>query len=172
MSDLYERFRTFDSLPEPDLWSEIEARAVAPSARPVLRAAPITIMVVLVLAVLSGTAIVASGILPPVVPPQPSSQTPLESLAASPIFDVEAQGGWLATGAMVRPRSSGHSVTLLVDGRVLVAGGTGGPDAELYDPEAGAWTATGEMFENRTSHTGHPPPRRQGVGRWRWGPFD
>lgn len=55
-----------------------------------------------------------------------------------------------------------HTATLLLDGRVLVAGGIvigsdGGPVAsasvELYDPESGTWAATGEMAEVRYNHS-------------------
>jgi hypothetical protein len=58
---------------------------------------------------------------------------------------------------------AGHSVTLLADGRVLVAGGdvltdvaeSGGAlaTAELYDPVAETWTPTGSMNTARTWHT-------------------
>jgi N-acetylneuraminic acid mutarotase len=56
---------------------------------------------------------------------------------------------------------SGHSATLLPDGRVLVAGGQQGDaasevalaTAELYDPRTGTWTATGDLVEGRSRHT-------------------
>jgi hypothetical protein len=53
----------------------------------------------------------------------------------------------------------GHTATLLLDGRVLVAGGTsqsGGQPraaAEVYDPAADTWTAVDDMPEARTDHT-------------------
>lgn len=55
-----------------------------------------------------------------------------------------------------------HTATLLADGKVLVAGGSDGtfnyayggqPDAELYDPVARSFTATGSMTSARTFHT-------------------
>jgi hypothetical protein len=52
---------------------------------------------------------------------------------------------------MVEPRD-GHSAVRLLDGRVLIVGGTegsSGPEltsAELYDPATGTWTATGDML--------------------------
>ncbi len=50
-----------------------------------------------------------------------------------------------------------HTATLLPDGKVLVAGGTVGAclstsTAELYDPDAGTWSATGNMQSSRGGH--------------------
>jgi Galactose oxidase, central domain/Kelch motif len=64
---------------------------------------------------------------------------------------------WTATGGMSEARS-GHTATLLPDGKVLVAGGRIGPDpgvtsAELYDPSSGTWSATGSMHEGRGGQT-------------------
>jgi hypothetical protein len=57
---------------------------------------------------------------------------------------------------MTTPRE-GHTTTLLPSGKVLVTGGTNatGPlaSAELYDPLAGTWTATGSMSVARHHHT-------------------
>jgi hypothetical protein len=68
---------------------------------------------------------------------------------------------WTAAGTMARARS-GHSATLLDDGRVLVAGGTsvafaGGTSptstAEIYDSATGKWTAARSMNHPRFEHS-------------------
>jgi hypothetical protein len=57
------------------------------------------------------------------------------------------------TGSMVVARS-GHTATLLDNGKVLMVGGSGGTAAELYDPATGAFTATGDTSQARTwSHS-------------------
>ncbi len=60
------------------------------------------------------------------------------------------------TSAMGGARS-GHSATLLPNGRVLVVGGFNGTvrlaSSELYDPAAGGWTASGPMAIGRTTQT-------------------
>lgn len=73
------------------------------------------------------------------------------------LYDV-ATGEWTETGSMRSPRLSGHSATLLLDGRVLVAGGRSSADrpqssAELYDPSTGMWTATGSMTVARAGQS-------------------
>jgi hypothetical protein len=52
-------------------------------------------------------------------------------------------GAFTSTGSMHFARS-GHTATLLIDGRVLVAGG-GVAEAELYDPASRSFTVTGSM---------------------------
>jgi N-acetylneuraminic acid mutarotase len=97
----------------------------------------------------------------PTVAPSASAipPSPTPSASSSPA----TAAAWTATGSTIEPRT-GHTATLLGDGRVLVAGGGGNatPDsysfftlatAELYDPGSGSWTATGSMGGGRILHT-------------------
>jgi len=64
---------------------------------------------------------------------------------------------WTAAQSMLNPRT-GHTATLLADGKVLVAGGQSSftsvlASAELYDPNTDTWTQTGSMSTARTGHT-------------------
>jgi N-acetylneuraminic acid mutarotase len=70
-----------------------------------------------------------------------------------------AQGSdasWAPTGSLNVARA-GHTVTLLVGGKILVAGGNDGSrlldSAELYDPATGTWTLTGALGRPRSGHT-------------------
>jgi Kelch motif/Galactose oxidase, central domain len=62
---------------------------------------------------------------------------------------------WIPTGSLNIPRS-GHTATLLFNGKVLVVGGWNGNrlnSAELYDPASGTWSATGSLNIARDGHT-------------------
>lgn len=81
-------------------------------------------------------------------------------LAEAEIFDP-GSGVWTTTGSMSVKRSD-HAATLLMDGRVLVTGGTlydaiDGEWAlrhvEIYDPATGMWTRTGDLQVERDSHS-------------------
>jgi hypothetical protein len=93
-------------------------------------------------------------------------------LSSALLYDAE-QDRWTTTGSMLEGRSHFEAL-LLPSGKVLVAGGgsdrhdngsecTGSPNcgplgdtlasAELYDPEAGTFSATGSMRESRSLFT-------------------
>ena len=65
-------------------------------------------------------------------------------------------GQWDYTGSLKTARRS-HGATLLLDGRVLVAGGISGSgylaSAELYDPATATWSLTGSMSIDRVYPT-------------------
>ncbi len=67
------------------------------------------------------------------------------------------QGIFVPTGSMTVPRQY-HTATLLLNGKVLVAGGYDGSfrvfaSAELYDPSTGTFTATGSTSAARAWYT-------------------
>jgi hypothetical protein len=76
--------------------------------------------------------------------------TALPGSAAAPV------GRWTVTGSLTKARDF-DTATRLLDGSVLVAGGsTGGPatvTAERFDPATGTWARTGSMNIARESHT-------------------
>jgi hypothetical protein len=127
-----------------------------------------TLLLAAALTTLTAAAIALGGGLPtpPVTPERspaasasPDATTPSESAApsASPIAVAGPGGVWIPTGSMGTPRD-GHDAVRLLDGRVLVIGGSGGEfdpaTAELYDPVSGTWSATGSMLNIRA---GLPP---------------
>ena len=80
--------------------------------------------------------------------------------ACHALFDPKTND-FSSTGAMETPGRSNYTATLLLDGRVLVVGGSVTKsgfadyqiDAELYDPKAGAFTNGGAMSVARPSST-------------------
>ena len=71
---------------------------------------------------------------------------------------TEAVSGWIFTGNLNMPRS-GHTATLLSNGKVLVTGGEDSNNSslldstELYDPTTGSWNYTGKLNMARSSHS-------------------
>jgi len=73
---------------------------------------------------------------------------------------AQSPGTFTSTGRMMVPRFL-HTATLLLDGRVLIAGGDGSfsaadpaeASAELYDPATGTFQLTGSMTTPRDGHT-------------------
>ena len=176
MTDLRTRFRTLDDLRAraPDLWNEIEERAMATEPRRTGTNRWVLIAVVaLLLVAIAGVALVGSGIirLPIVVEAsvEPSatadgsalpSATPEATTAQSvspSSTPAQAVPTWTATGEMVEATRA--TATLLANGQVLATGGSGPiPDsplnsAELFDPTSGSWTATGSMVGFHAGHT-------------------
>jgi Kelch motif len=69
------------------------------------------------------------------------------------IAAAQSGGTFTATGSMTSARA-GHTATLLLNGKVLIAGGDGpGASAELYDPSTGTFAPTGNMITARRFHT-------------------
>lgn len=70
---------------------------------------------------------------------------------------VNSGDTWTLTGAMSTGRE-GQTMTLLPDGKALVAGGVSGPSgwlssAEIYNPDSGTWTRISDMTIRRQWHS-------------------
>ena len=79
-------------------------------------------------------------------------------LSSAELYDPVART-FTPTGSMTVPRT-GQTITMLLDGRVLLTGGDQNAgyrsqlaSAEIYDPGNGAFTATGSMSTPREGHT-------------------
>lgn len=111
-----------------------------------------------VLALLAvGIVVVGSELLrPPETPvfPRPTGPQPTASQATQTSGPTVPSNAWQAVGSMAESRG-GHTATLLPDGRVLVAGGTGIEtlqSAELYLPGSRSWEAAGDLQGPRSGH--------------------
>src|SRR6266550_5624370 len=112
----------------------------------------------------SGDVLVAGGTSPSGQQGTGGGQT-ISPTSSAEIYHA-ATDTWTLTGSMTAARFEA-SGTLLSDGRVLIAGGFGGPGApggagsiqynplastEGYDPAVGAFSATGQMSNARADH--------------------
>src|SRR6266550_3229006 len=79
------------------------------------------------------------------------------ALLGAPLATQGTPVNFVITGSLATARAgqpSGHTATLLPNGKVLVAGGGdihGIP--ELYDPASGTWSATGNLATARRGYT-------------------
>ena len=96
---------------------------------------------------------------PAVGGPSQSPDTTFSPSATTAPSAGTSAAAWAATGGMTEARTL-HTATLLLNGKVLVAGGKIGPkedrsaaSAELYDPGTGTWSATGSMHGAREGQT-------------------
>ena len=78
------------------------------------------------------------------------------------LYDAQT-GRFTLTGSLAARRWSGHTATLLKDGRVLVEGGNASgvqevplASAELYDPKTGKFSTTGSMAVTRDTQSVTP----------------
>ena len=78
----------------------------------------------------------------------------LGQVSAAQVFGFQVYAhGFRVASAMTAARTN-HTATLMPDGTVLIAGGTGLATAEIYDPSTGKFTATkGSMSVARALHT-------------------
>jgi hypothetical protein len=83
------------------------------------------------------------------------------SLSTSATISVTTSTGRFTSTGSMQNGHSGHAATLLSDGTVLVAGGSGRvsplchggiASSELYDPVAGSFATTGSMLNARVGH--------------------
>ncbi|MGH2772071.1 MAG: kelch repeat-containing protein, partial [Actinomycetota bacterium] len=107
----------------------------------------------------NGKVLVAGGCAVPTAP-EDADPCPIQT-SSTEIFDP-ASGSWLPAAPMGFGRS-GHTATLLADGRVLIAGGClppsdavdcpGNNSSEIYNPTLGVWLPAGPLSFGRRFHT-------------------
>lgn len=83
-----------------------------------------------------------------------------KSVSTAEIYDP-ASNTWSSAGSLAQGRS-GHTATLLPDGRVVIVGGesisaSGSADltasSEIFDPRTGTWSPSGPLTTGREGHT-------------------
>lgn len=76
-------------------------------------------------------------------------------LASAELYDP-VNGRWSPTGSLVTARS-GHTLTVLTNGRVLAVGGRGAgfilASAQVYHPDSGVWEYERPFPGARTQHS-------------------
>jgi hypothetical protein len=113
MTDLQTRFQTLDSVSAPDLWYDIEERAMA--MQPARRRNPWVLVVVALLLtlVIGGAALVGSGIIKLPVSLDESASPSASAQESSPASSsplAQVPASWTATGDMVEARTN-HTAT-------------------------------------------------------------
>jgi len=108
-----------------------------------------------------GRVLVSGGLTAPTGPTPSVTSAAAPLLSSAEVYDPLANA-WSATPTGLHTPRFAHSATLLPDGSVLVAGGTGRRSAggsdralsstELFDPATGTWTAGALMTEPRSGH--------------------
>jgi hypothetical protein len=111
-----------------------------------------------------------------VISPTDQAPSPATANTKPTISDSSA----LSPALIMNTKRAAHTATLLDDGRVLIAGGFRSEgtseiaiaSAEIYDPEANAFTPTGDMNEARSGHTATLLPNGQVLIVGGWGPSE
>jgi tetratricopeptide (TPR) repeat protein len=78
-----------------------------------------------------------------------TSATPANRLVATP--EVAAASN--CNESQMAAAHVAHTASLLLNGKVLVAGGGGNPGDEVYDPSTSTWSSTGSLATSRAYHT-------------------
>jgi N-acetylneuraminic acid mutarotase len=75
----------------------------------------------------------------------------MKNLKSCEIYNVN-QAKWILTDSLNSVRAF-HTATKLLNGKVLIAGGSSKKDCEIFDPAIGKWTDAAPMNFARNSHT-------------------